>query len=127
MHTEQNSDDCVEVRGLRIPVRVGVFPHERVEPRVLLADLTLWSPAIRRAGSSDRLEDTVDYASLCAAILKTCADKHVNLIESVAEQVARVCLAEPNVARVRVRIAKPGAVPVAEEAAVLITRVGGAP
>ena len=127
MHTEQNSDDCVEVRGLRIPVRVGVFPHERVEPRLLLADLALWSPAIRRAGSSDRLEDTVDYASLCAAILKTCADRHFNLIESVADQVARVCLAEPDVTRVRVRIAKPGAVPAAEEAAVVVTRVRNTP
>lgn len=122
MHTDKLSDDGVEVRGLEAPVRVGVLPHERAEPRPLVFDLDLWLPELRVACVSDRLEQTVDYAGLCLAVRAACAERHFQLIESVAERVAEVCLADPRVARVRVRVAKPGAVAVAAEVAVRITR-----
>lgn len=122
MHTDKLSDDCVEVRGLEVAVRAGVLPHERAEPRPLVIDLELWLPDLRSAGVSDRLEQTVDYAALCVAVRGACAERHFQLIEAVAERVAGVCLADPRVARVRVRVAKPGAVAAAAEVAVRITR-----
>ena len=122
MHTDKLSDDCVDVCGLAVPVRVGALPHERAEPRTLLVDLELGIPALRAAGVSDRLEDTVDYAALCEAVRGACAGRHYQLIEAVAERIAEVCLKDPRVARVRVRVAKPGAVAAAAEIAVRITR-----
>ena len=122
MHTDKLSDDGVEVRGLEVPVRVGVLPHEQAEPRTLVFDLVLWIPDLRAAGVSDRLNDTVDYAALCGAVRGACSVRHFQLIEAVAERVAEVCLTDPRVARVRVRVAKPGAVAAAAEVAVRITR-----
>jgi dihydroneopterin aldolase len=122
MHTDKLSDDGVEVRGLEVPVRVGVLPHERAEPRPLVFDLDLWIPDLRAAGVSDRLEDTIDYAALCLAVRGVCTGRHFQLIEAVAEKVAEVCLKDPRVVRVRVRVAKPGAVAAAAEVAVRITR-----
>ena len=122
MHTDKISEDRVEVRGLVIPVRVGVLPHEKAEPRRLVVDLDLWVGDLRPAGVSDRLEDTVDYADLCETIRTACAERHFQLIEAVAEQIAGVCLNHPRVARAGVRVAKPGAVAAAEEVAVRIAR-----
>lgn len=122
MHTDKLSDDCVEVRGLQVMARVGVLPHEKAEPRRVVLDLDLWMGDLRAAGDSDQLADTVDYAALCESVRVACAERHYQLIEAVAERVARVCLADPRIARVRVRVAKPGAVAAAAEVAVRITR-----
>lgn len=122
MHTDKLSDDRVEIRGLDVPVLVGVLPHEQAEPRRLLIDLDLFIPGLQAAGASDRLEDTADYADLCRRVRAACAGRRYRLVEAVAESVAAVCLAEPLVARVRVRVAKPGAVADAAEVAVRITR-----
>jgi dihydroneopterin aldolase len=122
MHTDKLSDDWVEVCGLAVPVRVGVLPHERAEPRPVVVDLELCVHDLRAAGVSDRLEDTVDYAALIQEVRVACAGRHYQLIEAVAERIAGVCLADPRVARVRIRVAKPGAVAAAAEVAVRITR-----
>ena len=122
MHTDKLSDDCVEVRGLDVPARVGVLPHEKAEPRSLVLDLDLWVGTLRVAGVSDRLEDTVDYAALCETVRRACAERHFMLIEAVAERVAGVCLANPRIRCVCVRVAKSGAVAAAAEVAVRITR-----
>ncbi len=122
MHTGNISDDCVEVRGLVIPVRVGVLPHEQAEPRRLVVDLELCVGDLHPAGVSDRLEETVDYALLCEAVRTACTERHFQLIEAVAERIAGVCLQHARVACARVRVAKPGAVAAAAEVAVRITR-----
>jgi 7,8-dihydroneopterin aldolase/epimerase/oxygenase len=111
----------VFVRDFEIVASVGVFEHEkRYEQRILLsADL-----AVRDDydGISDRLEDVLDYSKLVEGIALLVQQEHVNLLETLAERIARHCLADPRVDNVRVRIEKPDALPMCRSVGVEIER-----
>jgi dihydroneopterin aldolase len=96
----------VFVRGLEIVASVGVYEHEkRYEQRVLIS-ADLW---VRDDydGTSDRLADVLDYGKVVDDIVMLVEREHVNLIETMAERIARQCLSDGRVQRVRVSIAKP--------------------
>lgn len=107
----------VFVRALRVDAEVGYYPQERGRRQPLVIDVELEL----KAGSVERLRDTVDYDRVVGAAERLAAEGHVELIETYAERLARACLAvEPRVTRVRVRVEKPEAVPQAAAAGVEI-------
>ncbi|HEU0061268.1 MAG TPA: dihydroneopterin aldolase [Hyphomicrobiaceae bacterium] len=114
----------VFVRDFEIVASIGVFEHEkRYEQRILLsADL-----AVRDDydGVSDRLEDVLDYSTLVEGIALLVQQEHVNLLETLAERIARHCLADRRVDSVRVRIEKPDALPMCRSVGVEIERSRG--
>lgn len=93
------------IRDLVLAVRVGVHRHERrVAQRVRLnVDLAVLEGS---AGASDRLEDVVDYAALYERIRAEATGKHANLVETLAERLAALCLDEPRIRSARVRVEK---------------------
>jgi dihydroneopterin aldolase len=96
----------VFVRDLEVVASIGVYEHEkRYEQRVLIS-ADLW---VRDDydGRSDRLADVVDYGKVVDDIVMLAQADHVNLNETLAERIARQCLADPRVEGVRVEIAKP--------------------
>ena len=96
----------VFLRELEIVASIGIYEHEkRYEQRVLIS-ADLW---VRDDydGVSDRLADVVDYGKVVDDIVLLAQSEHVNLIETLAERIARQCLADARVERVRVRIEKP--------------------
>jgi dihydroneopterin aldolase len=96
----------VFVHDLEVVASVGVYEHEkRYEQRVLIS-ADLW---VRDDydGRSDRLADVLDYGKMVDDIVVLVQSEHVNLIETLAERIARQCLADDRVATVRVRIEKP--------------------
>jgi 7,8-dihydroneopterin aldolase/epimerase/oxygenase len=84
--------DAIELRGLRITALVGALPEERERPQPLEIDLEILAD-LAAAGSSDRLDDTVDYGAVCDAVEKVFGDGHVALLETVAERIASSVLA----------------------------------
>jgi 7,8-dihydroneopterin aldolase/epimerase/oxygenase len=119
--TRPTGSRCVFVRDFEIVASVGVFEHEkRYEQRILLsADL-----AVRDDydGVSDRLEDVLDYSTLVEGIALLVQQEHVNLLETLAERIARHCLADQRVESVRIRIEKPDALPMCRSVGVEIER-----
>ena len=98
------------MRDLEIVASIGVYEHEkRYEQRVLIS-ADLW---VRDDydGKSDRLEDVLDYSRLVDGIARLVQSEHVNLLETLAERIARHCLEDTRVESVRVRIEKPDAMP----------------
>ena len=94
------------VEDLEIVVSIGVYEHEkRYEQRVLIS-ADLW---VRDDydGVSDRLADVLDYGKVLDDIITLAQSEHVNLNETLAERIARQCLSDERVQRVRVSIAKP--------------------
>jgi dihydroneopterin aldolase len=96
----------VFVRDLETVGSIGVYEHEkRYEQRILIS-VDLW---VRDDydGISDRLADVLDYGKVVDDIVMLAEREHVNLIETLAERIARQCLSDARVERVRVRIEKP--------------------
>ena len=58
------------------------------------------------AGSTDHLDDTVDYGALCALVEGVVTSRHVALLEHLAETIAERVLADERVDAVTVAVRK---------------------
>lgn len=97
----------VFIRDLSVSTLIGVHEHERRGPRSLLMDLDIELHA-SRAGQTDRLSDTVDYAAVVDDVRRCLADKSYFLLERLAEFVAERILEDFDAKRVVVHVAKAG-------------------
>lgn len=114
--------DHVFVEGLRVPCLIGVAEWEHHAPQTLVADLALEFD-LGLAGRSDALGDALDYAAVCGVVRRVACSRHHHLLETLAEEIAATLLASfPGARAVRVRLAKPGAVPGSAAAGVEIDR-----
>lgn len=86
----------------------GVFDFERREGQTFLIDLVLGLDT-STAAATDALADTVDYGGLVGAVVQAVERDPVDLIETLAQRVAEVCLADDRVAWARVTVHKPDA------------------
>ena len=101
-----NKSRLVFVRDLEIDAIVGVFPHEKNDAQriVINAELRVTDDV---ADIGDRLENVVCYGDVIDVIRAVCADGHVNLLETLAEKIAKLALENPRVLAIRVSIEKP--------------------
>lgn len=100
--------DRIVLRGLRVRGFHGVLPEERAAGQMFVIDAEL-SVDVSAAARSDDLAATVDYAALAAGLAGVVAGEPLNLIETLAERLAAVCLADPRVAEAAVTVHKPQA------------------
>ena len=113
--------DIVFIRELRADTVIGVYDWERTIRQSVVLDLEMATDN-RRAASGDRIEDALDYAALSARVLAFVEGSEFSLIETMAEQVAAIVMAEFGVPWLRLRLCKPGAVAAARDVGVLIER-----
>ncbi|MBM9461044.1 dihydroneopterin aldolase [Nocardioides sp. zg-536] len=100
--------DELSILGIECYAHHGVFEHERREGQVFRIDLVLGVDT-RRAAASDDLQDTVDYGSLVDQVVAAVTRDPVDLIETLAQRIADVCLLDRRVEWTRVRVHKPDA------------------
>lgn len=102
------SADELTITGIECFGHHGVFDHERRDGQAFMIDLTLGLDT-RPAAASDDLQDTVDYGSLVAQVKSAVESDPVDLIETLVQRVAGVCLSDRRVEWVRVTVHKPEA------------------
>ncbi|HVE46927.1 MAG TPA: dihydroneopterin aldolase [Acidimicrobiales bacterium] len=97
--------DLLELRGLRVVATHGCLPEEkeRAQPFELDLDIEL---DMASAAASDAVGDTVDYGRLIDDVSAVVASEHFSLLETLAERVAQVVLADGRVASVVVAVRK---------------------
>lgn len=100
--------DRIELRGLRVRGKHGVFDHERRDGQDFLVDVTLWLD-LAAAAASDDLADTYDYGALAQTAADIVAGPPRNLIETLAAQIAGAVLRDERVRAVEVTVHKPSA------------------
>jgi 7,8-dihydroneopterin aldolase/epimerase/oxygenase len=105
--TEQRLDELT-VTGVECFGYHGVFEHEKRQGQPFVVDLTLGLDT-RAAAASDDLRDTVDYGSLVAAVKAAVETDPVDLIETLAQRLADVCLRDVRVEWARITVHKPDA------------------
>ena len=119
-----DNNDCILLRGMRLKCNIGVTARERSKKQVIVVDISLRCN-LRRAGISDCLEDTADYAGLAAKINALARKKSFCLLEALAENISEICLAERGIREVTVQAAKARPVSGLAAAVVAITRRRG--
>jgi len=100
---------------------IGISEAEREKPQEILINLVLFVNT-RDAGKSDNLEDSVNYRTIAKRVLAHAETAARQTVEALAADLARLCLEETGVERVRVRVEKPGAVRFSRSVGVEIER-----
>ncbi len=92
------------VRDLSLSCRIGVTEEERARRQRIRLNLTL--EVVPDPPSEDRIAEVVHYGHLVDRVRRTCLQANVQLLETLAEQVAANCFFDPRVLSVRVRVEK---------------------
>ncbi len=102
------SADRIALKGLRARGRHGVLAAERELGQEFVVDATLFLDTAPAAAGDD-LAKTVDYGELAQDLVEVVEGEPVELIETLAQRLADVCLARKLVEAVEVSVHKPAA------------------
>lgn len=113
--------DIVYIRDLRIDTVIGVYDWERQIKQTLSFDLEM-ATDIREAAATDDLQYTINYKAVSDRIIELVENFHPQLIESLAEEIAKMIIAEFHVPWLRLQVSKAGAVRAARDVGLIIER-----
>ncbi|GAA0223817.1 dihydroneopterin aldolase [Actinomadura nitritigenes] len=108
MSLDRMEPDRIELRGLRARGRHGVLPAERELGQEFVVDVSLGLDT-RPAAETDDLSRTVDYGTLAGRLVAAVEGEPVDLIETLADRLAKICLEDPAVVEAEVTVHKPSA------------------
>ncbi|GAB1388093.1 dihydroneopterin aldolase [Rubrivivax sp.] len=105
--------DCrrLFLRGYELPVRIGVHDFERGAPQRMRFHVDLWVPLSHSTPRADAITEVVDYDFVRLRIRERVARGHVQLQETLADDILRAMLAHPGVRAARVATEKPDVYP----------------
>ena len=114
----------VFIRDLVLSAHVGIHPREhRDRQRIRInLDIAVADDATTTGVGLDDLARVVDYEALAVKVRALVAERHVRLIETLAERLALACLEDPRVHHARIRIEKLDIFPDAMSAGVEVER-----
>lgn len=96
--------DRIFVRDLVLPVSIGAYRREREKPQRVRFDVV--AEVARRGSTADDMAGVFSYDVIIDAIRMLVASGHVNLVETLAEEIAGRVLGHAQVRSVTVRIEK---------------------
>ena len=108
------------LRDLVLACRIGVYEHEKQAPQRVRINAQLLVE--RDAADGDELGQVLDYETIVEGIRALTQGGHIELIESLAEQVMAVCLASPRALAARISVEKLDVFPDAESVGVVLRR-----
>jgi len=114
--------DKIYIRDLALRCIIGIYPQERIARQDVVVNIVLETEAHRQAAQSDQIEDAVDYKSITKDVIELVENSTYQLIETLAERIADVCLADARVLTATVCVDKPGALRFARSVAVEVRR-----
>lgn len=115
--------DKVIIKNLVARGIIGLNDWEREKPQEILINIVVYTD-IRQAAETDDVKYSVNYRTLAKKAQHHAETAERLTVEALAEDIAGLCLAEPNVEKVVVRVEKPGAVRFSESVGVEIERSG---
>jgi FolB domain-containing protein len=113
--------DKIIIKDLVARGIIGLNDWEREKPQEMNINITVFTD-IRKAGETDDIQYSVNYRTI-AKKAQSHAETAARLtVEALAEDIARICLEDPNAQKVIVRVEKPGAVRFSKSVGVEIER-----
>ncbi len=101
--------DKIVIKGLEVFARHGVLKEENALGQKFIISAELFCDT-RAAGRTDKLENSVNYAKVCALIKETMTKNTYKLIETAAESIAeQILLGFSKIKSVKISVKKPWA------------------
>lgn len=97
--------DTIFVNDFVVDCNVGVYAEEQgVTQKVAFTVEARLVPEVFSA--NDAIVEVPSYADIIDSIVNLARGGHINLVETFAERIAEICLADPRIAAVLVRLEK---------------------
>ncbi len=113
--------DKVIIKDLLIRGIIGINEWERKKKQDILVNIEACAD-LHEAGNSDNIEDCVNYKTLAKKVIAHAENAKRYTVEALASDIANICLQEPRVVSVSVRVEKPGALRFAKSVGVEVER-----
>ena len=113
--------DKIFINDLRIDTIIGIYDWERQVRQTVSFDLEM-AHDIRRAAQTDDIQYTLNYKAVAKRLIAFVEDSQFLLIETLAEDAARLIMTEFSVPWLRLALHKPGALRGAHSVGVVIER-----
>ena len=113
--------DRIYIQDLKLSCIIGINEDERLNQQDIIINIIIYA-GLARACKSDNIEDTVDYKKIKESIVTMVKNSSYFLIERLADHIAGICLNNPLIKKVTVRVDKPFALTYARTVSVEITR-----
>lgn len=113
--------DIVYINDLKIDTIIGIYDWEREVRQTISLDLEMGTD-IRQAAATDDIQYTLNYKAVSKRLIDFIEGSEFFLVETMAEQVAKIVREEFKVPWLRLRIGKPGAIRGARDVGIIIER-----
>lgn len=113
--------DKIFLRELKVGAVIGIWEWERRIEQTVSLDLEI-AADVRAAAADDSIEAAVNYKDIAKRVIAFTSESRFQLVETLAEAVARIIVTEYGVEWVRIAVAKPGAIEGSREVGVMIER-----
>ena len=113
--------DIIFISDLRIETIIGIYDWERKVRQTESLDLEM-ATDIRKAASSDSIEDTLNYKAVAKRLIAFVGESEFQLVETLAERIAGIVTEEFGVSWLRLKLHKPGALRGSRDVGVMIER-----
>jgi dihydroneopterin aldolase len=98
--------DAILLEGIEVPCALGVTAAERKMRRPVRIDLELGF-ALRAAGRSDRIRDTLDYTEIHRVVERVAAKGDHRLVEALGERIATALFGAFPIEWITISVRKP--------------------
>jgi dihydroneopterin aldolase len=113
--------DKIFLEELKIETIIGIWEWERKIRQTVIIDLEM-SADIAKAAATDDVADTLNYKAVAKRVQEFVGESSFQLVETLAENVARIIRDEFGVAWVWVKVHKPGAIRGSKDVGIEIER-----
>jgi dihydroneopterin aldolase len=105
--------DCrrLFLRNVVVAANIGVHAFEKEGAQRVALHIDVYVPLAISTPRHDKISEVVDYDFIRAAIERRISQGHINLQETLVDDIARALLAHPAVRAVRVASEKPDVYP----------------
>ena len=114
--------DKIIIKDLLVRGIIGVHDWEREELQDILINLVLFGD-ISKAGETDDIKDSINYQIVAEKVRSHAETAKSFTVEALASDIARLCLENKAVIKVRVRVEKPNVIPFTKSVGVEIERI----
>jgi 7,8-dihydroneopterin aldolase/epimerase/oxygenase len=119
--THTLAGDRIFLRGLAVACIIGFIDWERRVKQTVVIDIEM-PVDCRHAALTDEVGETLDYKRVAKRVIAFVEASEFKLVETLAQRIALLVLAEFGVAWVRLTLNKPGAIRGSRDVGVTIER-----
>ena len=113
--------DRIFLRGLKVEALIGIWEWERRIKQVVSLDLEM-ATDVRKAAASDAIDDALNYKEIAKRLIGFVSESQFQLVETLAESLAKIVVTEFQVSWIRLSVSKPGAIEGSDDVGIIIER-----